>query len=214
MPLIPKNASLSRDVLQKEVRHAGPNRGLMRYARLTSGALVLTVLALTQAEPVQAQVPPAPEAAAAPDMTVVRALAGCYALEIGAWSRAPTAGPASATTLVRLDTLPDRAGEPRGVFTAARLAPAEPEPAAGRAAAGRLFPAHWRLLPPDSVEMTPWGNGFEAEVFFGRVVGAELVGVVRRTSDALPVDPTTKRIVWDAYPTAPAKGRRVPCPSA
>ena len=51
-----------------------------------------------------------------------------------------------------------------------------------------------------------------AEAFYGRWVGGSLHGVLRRTSDAIPVDPLTKQILWDVWPWATASLARVQCP--
>jgi len=73
-------------------------------------------------------------------------------------------------------------------------------------------PAFWRIVRGDSVEIITWATATEAESFDGRFVGNKLRGVVRLTSDAIPMDPMTHRIDWNALPWARAKGERVRCP--
>jgi hypothetical protein len=73
-------------------------------------------------------------------------------------------------------------------------------------------PAMWQRVGRDSVVIFAWSTGTEAEAFYGRLAGRSLHGVVRRTSDAIPVDPVTKQIQWDVWPWAAASLVRVPCP--
>jgi hypothetical protein len=73
-------------------------------------------------------------------------------------------------------------------------------------------PAHWRRVGPDSVVVVAWSTGTEAEVFYGRGTDSALHGVMRRVSDAIPLDPVAKQIQWDAWPWATASLTRVSCP--
>lgn len=135
---------------------------------------------------------------------------GCYRLTLGPWSTASRLGPATPTAVVRLDTVARRPGAP-GDLVAERVEPA------GFAPPGdwRLRwqqPAVWRRVGADSVVIIAWSTGTEAEAFYGRWAAGSLQGVMRRTSDAIPVDPKTKQIQWDAWPWARASAIRVPCP--
>jgi hypothetical protein len=73
-------------------------------------------------------------------------------------------------------------------------------------------PAHWRRVSADSVVIVAWSTGTEAEVFYGRWASGSLRGVLRRTSDAIPVDPLTKRVLWDVWPWAKASLVPERCP--
>jgi hypothetical protein len=140
----------------------------------------------------------------------MRAIAGCYHLTVGAWSKKSTLGPSTPTTLVKLDTL-TRDPALFDQFVAVRLRPAELfVPHAPEALWQR--PALWQLRGADSVEIVTWSTGTEAEVYYGRIVGARLRGVLRHTSDAIPGDAATGRILWDVWPWAPTSAERVPCP--
>jgi hypothetical protein len=75
-----------------------------------------------------------------------------------------------------------------------------------------MQPPWWRTIGADSIEITTWSATMESEEFYGHVAGAELSGVLRRTSDAVPMDPKTRGILWDAWPWARAIARRVACP--
>ncbi len=137
-------------------------------------------------------------------------LAGCYHLALGPWSQRSPLGPPSPTEIFRLDTTPINNGSP-GARVAARVIPAVLlSPADPRAR--WLRPAWWRTIGADSIEIVTWSATTEAEVFYGHVAGDELRGVLRRTSDAIPMDPKTRRIQWDAWPWARATARRVACP--
>jgi len=116
----------------------------------------------------------------------------------------------SPTEIFRLDMTPINNGNP-GARVAARVIPAVLlSPADPRAR--WLRPAWWRTIGADSIEIVTWSATTEAEVFYGHVAGDELRGVLRRTSDAIPMDPKTRRIQWDAWPWARATARRVACP--
>lgn len=152
----------------------------------------------------------AQSAAASAARSDIQALAGCYRLTLGTWSIASRLGPPQPTAIVRLDTLPLSVGQ-ANTFAAERLepsafvAPGDPRERWRR-------PASWRRVDADSLKIVAWSTGTEAEVFYGRRVGAELRGVLRRTSDAILMDPRTRRIQWDAWPWAYASGAPIPCP--
>jgi len=139
-----------------------------------------------------------------------RDLLGCYRLVLGPWSEKSRLGPPTPTEVFRLDSSTVRNGIP-GERAAARLSPADLLPPSDPRSRW-LRPASWRVIGPDSLEVYTWSTGMEAEVFYGRAVGAELRGVLRRTSDAIPMNPQTGRIMWDAWPWAQATARRVTCP--
>lgn len=135
---------------------------------------------------------------------------GCYRLSLGSWSSQANIGPARSTTVIRLDTIALRPGVP-GDLVARRVEPAEVVlPGDSRAQWQR--PASWRREGKDSVVISLWSTGTESEVFMGHRSGATLQGVVRRISDAIPIDPETKKIRWDAWPFAAASAVPVPCP--
>lgn len=150
-----------------------------------------------------------PPTVAPPDPDRVRALAGCYRLTLGPWSQQSPLGPAAPTTLVRLDTLPRRPELP-DQLAADRLAPVESLPPNESRARWRQLPG-WRVVGADSVVIVAWSSRFEAEVFYGRRVGDTLRGVLRRTSDGVPVDPVTRQVLWNAWPWATASAERVRC---
>lgn len=137
-------------------------------------------------------------------------IAGCYRLDVGPWSRESTLGPPAPTVIVRLDTLSRRPELPE-YLAAERVEPAEFVPPGDVRAQWRR-PAAWRIVGADSVEIIAWSTGTEAESFHGRRVGSVLRGVMRRTSDAIPVDPVTRRIVWEGWPWAVASAVPVRCP--
>jgi hypothetical protein len=145
----------------------------------------------------------------APSITVAD-IAGCYDLAHGAYSHESRLGPHAPTTLVRLDTTVQSRG-PRDQYIAVRLAPAETL-APGSHDATWKRPAFWRIVRGDSVEIIMWATATEAESFDGRFVDNRLRGVVRLTGDAIPMDPKTHRIDWNAWPWAAAEGTRVACP--
>lgn len=138
------------------------------------------------------------------------ALPGCYRLTLGPWSNASGLGPAKPTAVVRLDTIAPSPGAP-GWLVAERVEPAEFAPP-GDWRLRWQHPARWRRVGADSVVIVAWSTGTEAEVFYGRWAAGSLQGVMRRTSDAIPVDPKSKRIQWDVWPWAPASAILVPCP--
>ena len=135
---------------------------------------------------------------------------GCYRLTLGAWSKGSNLGPSSSTTVVRLDTVARRPGGP-GDLVAERVEPAE-FALPGDVRAQWQRPARWRRETGDSVAIIMWSTGTEAEAFLGQWKSCKLSGVVRRTNDAIPVDPVTRMIQWDAWPWAFASGVSVPCP--
>ena len=132
-----------------------------------------------------------------------RTFAGCYAVARGAWTKPVLRGPPFAPLMVRLDTLAPEEGW-RGHWLAARVSWPAPGPG------GR--PPMWRPVGADSVEIMTWGISWEADVLYLRRDGELLRGVLRRTSDAIPVD-SQRRILWDVWPRAPATVRRVACPA-
>jgi len=135
---------------------------------------------------------------------------GCYRLTLGSWSRASRLGPAEPTAVVRLDTIARKRGVP-GDLVAERIDPAVFGPP-GDLRLRWQQPARWRHFGADSVVIVTWSTGTEAEKFFGRRVGRSLKGVVRRTSDAIPVDPLTRKIQWNSWPWADAVAVPVSCP--
>ncbi len=99
----------------------------------------------------------------------------------------------------------------RGQYVAVRLAPVETLAPDSHDAIWKR-PAFWRIIRGDSVDIITWTTATEAESFNGRFVGNQLRGVVRLTSDAIPMNPATHRIDWNALPWARAEGERVGCP--
>jgi acetyl esterase/lipase len=137
-------------------------------------------------------------------------LVGCYRLTLGPWSKITPLGPPSPTEIFRLDSTSIRNGVPNA-RSAARLVPADLLPPTDPRARW-MQPPWWRTIGADSIEITTWSATMESEEFYGHVAGAELSGVLRRTSDAVPKDPRTRGILWDAWPWARATARRVACP--
>jgi hypothetical protein len=140
----------------------------------------------------------------------LRNVAGCYRLTLGAWSKDSRLGPSSSTTVVRLDTLARRPGN-SGDLVAQRVEPAE-FAVPGHVRVQWQRPAYWRREKGDSVVIITWSTGTEAEAFYGQWKSSKLSGVVRRTSDAIPVDTVTRKVQWDVWPWASASGVPVPCP--
>lgn len=145
-----------------------------------------------------------------PDTARVEKLIGCHRFTLGPWSKSSSLGPPSQTEIMRLDSTTIRNGI-RGTRAAARVVPVDIFPKTDPRVKW-LRPAWWRMIDADSLEIITWSTGTEAESFDGHVAGGELRGVMRRTSDVIPVDPKTGRVVWDAWPWAPATARRVACP--
>ncbi|MEP6834891.1 MAG: hypothetical protein ABJB74_16000 [Gemmatimonas sp.] len=151
-------------------------------------------------------------AANAPRVTASRAqepVVGCYRFSQGTWSSEAKLGPARATTVVRLDTVA-RPGE-TGALTAERVEPGEVLfPSDPRVPWQK--PARWWRVGNDSIVISWWSTGTEAETFMGHRAGATLQGMVRRTNDQIFIDPETKKVRWDGRPFATASAIRVPCP--
>lgn len=137
-------------------------------------------------------------------------MAGCYHIKLGPWSTESRLGPDQPTSVIRLDTIPRTPGV-AGDLAAERIVPAE-FAAAGDPRLKWQRLAYWRREGPDSVVIVAWSTGTEAEIFYGRLVDDSLSGVLRRTSDAIPVDPLTKEIRWNVWPWASAYLKRVSCP--
>jgi len=172
--------------------------------------LAVALLILAGASVAGAQSSHARSAGRRPDTLGVEQLVGCYRFTLGPWSQNTSLGPPSQTEVVRLDTAIATRAVP-GSRVAARVAPVDIlAPTDPRAK--WLQPASWRVIGSDSLEISTWSTGTEGESFHGHVTGAELRGVMRRTSDAIPVDPKTHRVMWDVWPWATATARRVACP--
>jgi hypothetical protein len=164
--------------------------------------LVSAVIVTLLARPSSAQRPPVARAD--------KVAAGCYHLTLGPWSKKSRLGPDQPTAIIRLDTIKRTPGA-RSELAAERIEPAEVAlPGDPRLQWQR--PASWHRVGRDSVVIVAWSTGTEAEIFYGRWMGDSLHGVVRRTSDAIPVDPLTRRIQWDVWPWATASLVGVPCP--
>jgi len=169
-----------------------------------------TIGVIDSASSTRTSVAPASEAARRPDATRIHNLVGCYRLTLGPWSERTSLGPPSQTQIIRLDSIMAPRAVP-GARAAARVLPVDILPPTDPRAKW-LQPTWWRLLGSDSLEVITWSTGTEGESFHGHVAGTELRGVVRRTSDAIPTDPKTGRIMWDVWPWAKATARRVACP--
>jgi hypothetical protein len=139
-----------------------------------------------------------------------KAAAGCYHLTLGPWSKKSRLGPDQPTAIIRLDTIRRWPGNRRDL-AAERIEPAEFAPPGDPRLQWRR-PSSWHRVGADSVVIVAWSTATEAEVFYGRWTGGSLHGVVRRTSDGIPIDRLTKRIQWDVWPWATASLIRVPCP--
>jgi hypothetical protein len=137
-------------------------------------------------------------------------LPGCYRITLGPWSKASSLGPAQPTAVIRLDTIAFSSGDSDDLV-AERIEPAEFAPP-GDVRLRWQHPARWRRVGADSVVIVAWSTGTEAEVFYGRLEAGTLHGVMRRTSDAIPIDPTTRRIQWDVWPWASASAVGIRCP--
>ena len=137
-------------------------------------------------------------------------LVGCYRLTNGPWSKNSFSLPAYPPEIVRLDSTAARNARP-GALAVARVTPTQLfSPVDPRS--HWLQPSSWRLVGADSVEIVTWTTSTEGETFYGHVQGAALRGVLRHTSDAIPVDPKTGGVLWDEYPWAVASARPVTCP--
>jgi hypothetical protein len=135
---------------------------------------------------------------------------GCYRLTLGPWSKAPRFGPDQPTAIVRLDTIVRNWRMPRD-FAAERIEPAEFAPPGDSRLRWKHL-ASWQRVGADSVIIVAWSTGTEAEVFYGHRSGSSLKGVVRRTTDAIPVNPVTKQVQWNVWPWAAASAVKVRCP--
>lgn len=137
-------------------------------------------------------------------------LAGCYRVSYGEWSMQENLGPALATNIIRLDTTARRPGLP-GYMVAERIDPVEVLNT-GDLRLKFQRPPLWLREGRDSVVIVLWSTGTESETFMGHRSGATLQGVIRRTSDAIPIDPATKKVVWNARPYASASATPMACP--
>ena len=137
---------------------------------------------------------------------------GCYHVTLGPWSIESRLGPDRPTSIIRLDTIPRKPGA-SGDLAAERIEPAV-FAATGDPRLKWQRSAYWRREARDSVVIVAWSTGTEAEVFYGHWAGGSLSGVLRRTSDAIPVDPLTKEIQWNVWPWASAHLKRVSCPES
>jgi hypothetical protein len=99
----------------------------------------------------------------------------------------------------------------RGDLVADRIEPAQ-FALPGDVRAKWKRPAYWRREARDSVVIVMWSTATESEAFLGHWKNGKLEGVVRRTSDAIVIDPVTRKIRWDAYPWASASAVSVSCP--
>ena len=160
--------------------------------RVLSRLALLGLLAIGVSEPAAAQRsrPPGPA-----DPAVVAALAGCYALTVGPWTKPIRSGPAVPPSTMRLDTL-FRAPGQRGYRYVAQIS-------GGTGAT-------WTPVGADSLEVITWLAQFEAEVLFLRSDGDTLRGMARRSTDAIPVD-ANGQIRWDVWPAAPVVARSTRC---
>jgi acetyl esterase/lipase len=149
-------------------------------------------------------------AAGGPDTTRAHRLPGCYRLSLGPWSSPSDLRPPAPTEVFRLDSTTVRSATP-GARTAARLLPAELMPPTDPRTQW-LQPASWRLVGSDSLEVVTWSTATEAETFYGHTAGTGLRGVLRRTTDLIPMNRQTRQIMWDVWPWAQASARRVSCP--
>lgn len=127
----------------------------------------------------------------------VRALAGCYRVELGAWTPfTPGYHPNARALLreVRLDTVRHREARLPHAFRAS--------PDIGNGRHERLFsyaPAWWPV-GRDSLVVS-WVDGFHGPIIVLRRRGAAWVGGATYVSD----------VVGETEPTAPARAVRVPC---
>jgi hypothetical protein len=130
-----------------------------------------------------------------PDPAAVAALAGCYSLRVGAWSKAVGSGPPAPPETIRLDTARLAAGQ-RGYQHLAQI-PGE----VGNS---------WTPIGADSLQVITWLARFDAEVLFLRQEGDSLRGFARRATDAIPVD-STGEVRWDVWPAVPVMARPIAC---
>jgi hypothetical protein len=145
-----------------------------------------------------------------PDARRAGAFVGCYRLTNGPWSKNSLSRPAYPPEILRLDSTAARNDQP-GWRAATRVAPAELLSTVDPRSHW-LQPSSWRIVGADSVEIVTWTTATEGETFYGHVQGAALRGVLRHTSDAIPVDPKTGGVLWDEYPWAVATAQPVTCP--
>lgn len=131
--------------------------------------------------------------------------AGCYALNLGAWSdqRAPGSYVAIPTR-IRLDTARVDRHQPEPQRSAGRLATGEEREEERR--------PRWSPVGSDSLQLLAWSNGTSSvHLFLRRRAAGKLEGTARYFWDVIFLDPTTKRWLWERYPTAPATLTPVPC---
>lgn len=131
--------------------------------------------------------------------------AGCYALHLGAWSdqRAPGSYVAIPTR-IRLDTARVERHQPGTQRPAESLAMSEKREAERR--------PRWSPVGSDSLQVLAWSNGTSSvDLFLRRRAAGTLEGTARYLWDVVLRDPTTKRWLWERYPTAPATLTPAPC---
>jgi len=160
-------------------------------------AMILTAVLLADARPMSSQ--------AAADSAVMREIAGCYAVQMGAWDRSLKGDPAAHTPpdAVQLDSILE--GGPLG-GSGFKLAPHIPA-----LTRYRVVPARWRPVGRDSVRLW-WSSGFVGVSMQLVRAGRNLVGTAEAFSDVIPVevlaDGSHRRIPW---PAAPVELHRTDC---
>ena len=142
---------------------------------------------------------------APPNLQMAQRLAGCYRLSVGAWSNpAANGGNMPMPTRVHLDTT--RTARP---FPRFRLVATTPGFEIQRKPSST--PA-WSPIGADSLQVLAWSTGTSSvTLFLRRRAAGMLQGTARYFTDAIALDPVTKRWLWEQYPTAPARLESGPC---
>ena len=142
---------------------------------------------------------------APPNLRMAQGLAGCYRLTVGPWSN-PEAngGQMPMPTRLHLDTT--QTVRPYPGFALVATTPGFDV----RRMSGSL-PA-WSPIGADSLQVLAWSTGTSSvTLFLRRRTAGMLQGTARYFTDAIALDPVTKRWLWEQYPTAPAQLESIPC---
>lgn len=148
--------------------------------------------------------------AAARALGLVQELAGCYRFTHETPTTLTRSTGAGASYELRLDTIRRFPGAREDYRVAITLDQDAhwPRGVRGQRRAGLW----WLATGPDSVQVSVRATGTESVMFYGRATGPTLRGMVRLTTDAIPVDGKTGRVLWEEYPSAVASAERIPCP--
>ena len=186
----------------------------MRGWRLCVGVTLSTVAACARFAPAQsgrvggviiAPVRASPYDTAPPNLQMAQRLVGCYRLTVGPWSN-PEAngGEMPMPARIHLDTT--RTTRPFPGFALVATTPGfEVRRNSGATPA-------WSPIGADSLQVIAWSTGTSSvTLFLRRRTAGLLQGTARYFTDAIALDPVTRRWLWEQYPTALAQLESAPC---